>query len=82
MGTITLLENRPENVAALFRQLADEAANGKISGAIIVTEYEEEITLDVPGTFSQDSSSLAQIVGHLQVASTIFATMAALPEQE
>lgn len=82
MGTITSLENRPESVAALFRQLADEAANGKISGAIVICEYKDEITLDVPGIFSQDPASLAQIVGNLQIASTIFSTMAALPEQE
>jgi hypothetical protein len=82
MGTITPLQNRPQSVAALFRQLADEAASGKISGAIVVSEYEDEITLDIPGNFSQEVGSLSQIIGHLQIASTIFSSMAALPEQE
>lgn len=82
MGTVTLLDNRPDNVAALFRQLADEAASGKITGAIVISEYEQEITLDVPGIFSQDPTNLAMIVGHLQIASTIFSNMAALPEEK
>lgn len=80
MGTITLLDKRSESVAALFRQLADEAASGKISGAVIVSEYEDEVAMDIPGVFSEDPESLAQVIGKLQIASHIFASMASQPE--
>lgn len=81
MGTVTNLDKRPESVAALFRQLADEAQSGNITGAIIVCEYTDEITLDVPGVFSENPASLAQIVGNLEIAKIIFANMAAQPEE-
>ena len=82
MGTVTLLDKEAEHLVTLLRKLAQDASEGRITGAIILAEYEDDILLEVPGVFSQEPHNLATIVGHLQVASTIFSNMAALPDLE
>jgi hypothetical protein len=81
MGTISLLDKRSENVTTLFRQIAEDAEAGKISGAIVICEYEDNYTLDLPGVFSQYPEDIVQVVGRLSLAQHIFSTMFAAPEE-
>jgi hypothetical protein len=81
MGTISLLDKRSENVATLFRHIAEDAEAGKISGAIVICEYEDNYTLDLPGVFSQYPEDIVQVVGRLSLAQHIFSTMFAAPEE-
>ena len=82
MGTVTLLDKRSENVAALFRQIANEAEAGKISGAVVICEYDNGYTLDLPGVFSQIPEDIVQIIGRLTVAQHIFSSMFTASEEE
>jgi len=82
MGTVTLLDKRSEDVSALFRQIADDAEAGKISGAIVICEYDHGYTLDLPGVFSQFPEDIVQVVGRLAVAQHIFSSMFTAPEEE
>lgn len=75
MGTVTLLDKRSENVATLFKQIAKDAEAGKVSGAIVVCEYDECYTLDLPGVFSQHPDDVVQVIGRLAVAQHIFSSM-------
>ena len=82
MGTVTLLDKRSENVTTLFRQIADDAEAGKISGAIVICEYDDCYTLDLPGVFSQFPEDIVQVVGRLAIAQHIFSSMFTAPEEE
>jgi len=82
MGTVTLLDNRSEDVAALFRQVTKEAEAGKISGAVVICEYDDGYTLDLPGVFSHNPDDIVQVIGRLTVATHIFSSMFAAPEEE
>jgi hypothetical protein len=75
MGKVSILDRNVEEVRTVLRRLLDDCEAGEITGAIIITEYQDGFDLDIPGTFSTDPDAIASIIGRLQMASNVFAQM-------
>jgi hypothetical protein len=75
MGEVAILDRNAEEVRATLRKLLDACESGKITGAVIVTEFLDGYDLDMPGTFSTEPDSIASIIGRLQIASNVFSHM-------
>lgn len=75
MGEVSILDRNAEEVRTVLRKLLDACEAGEITGAVIVTEYQDGFDLDMPGTFSTEPDSIASIIGRLQMASNVFSHM-------
>ena len=75
MGEVSILDRNAEEVRTVLRKLLDACESGEITGAVIVTEYQDGFDLDMPGTFSTEPDSIASIIGRLQMASNVFSNM-------
>jgi hypothetical protein len=85
MGTISSIDPHGANLVHTLKRLHADAVAGKISGAVILAEYNDSYELEMPGVFSTDPDDIVQIVGRLQIANHYFATasfMAALEDVE
>jgi len=75
MGKVSILDRNAEEVRTVLRKLLDACEAGEVTGAIIITEYQDGFDLDIPGTFSTDPDAIASIIGRLQMASNVFSQM-------
>jgi hypothetical protein len=75
MGSVVTLDKNLKEVLETLERLLVDCKEGRLSGAIIITEKHDEFGLDIDGTFSVDPDSIAAIMGRLQISSNIFFNM-------
>ena len=75
MGSVITLDRNVKEVSETLERLLVDCKEGKLSGAIIITERHNGFDLDIDGTFSVDPDSIAAIMGRLQISSNVFFNM-------
>jgi len=76
MGKVTHIEPLTGDVITTLREKLDDAIKGQISGIVVVCEYDEAHTVDMPGAFSTDIDDLSSMVGKLKITADYFSSMA------
>jgi len=75
MGSVITLDRNVKEVSETLERLLVDCKEGRLSGAIIITEKHDGFGLDIDGTFSVDPDSIAAIMGRLQISSNVFFNM-------
>ena len=82
MGDLTHIEPLTNDVIKTLRERLDDALKGNISGIVILCEYEDAHTIDMPGAFSMDIDDLSNMIGKLTITSNYFASMAFTEDED
>lgn len=72
MGTISEIDPHKAELIKILKRLLRDAQDGKMNGAIILSEYEDRYEMEMPGVFSTAEEDLALIIGRLQIANNYF----------
>ena len=82
MGEVTSIVPLTNDIILLLREILDDALKGDISGIVILCEYDDVHTIDMPGAFSVDPESVAALVGKLTITANYFSSAAFLEGDE
>lgn len=82
MGDIRHLNPAQGDLVEVLEKALESARTGELSGLILICQFDDGIhTADWPGEFSTDMNEIAQLVGHLSLASNYFSMFALMDEE-
>ena len=67
MSNVINLDPVKAEMIAILRQKIADVSSGDISGLMIISEYKDKHTLEMPGYFYSDEDSIARLVGRMQI---------------
>jgi len=81
MGDVRHINPAQGDLVEVLEKALEGARSGEVCGFILICQHDDGVhTADWPGEFSTDMDEIAQLVGHLSLATNYFSMFALMDE--